>query len=64
MQLQFEELIIVDNTHLHSKHKSFIPKFTFASKTQIKLLKINSQIDAQRLIMKTLKEELKQIFTL
>ena len=25
MQLQFEELIIVDNTHLHSKHKSFIP---------------------------------------
>ena len=59
-QLQFEELIIVDNTHLHSKHKSFIPgKLHLHLKLKSNYLKSISRIDAQRLIMKTLKEELK-----
>ena len=60
MQLQFEELIIVDNTHLHLKHKSFVPgKLHLHLKLKSNYLKSISQIDAQRLIMKTLKEELK-----
>ena len=59
-QLQFEELIIVDNTHLHLKHKSFVPgKLHLHLKLKSNYLKSISQIHAQRLIMKTLKEELK-----
>ena len=51
---------IVDNTHLHLKHKSFVPgKLHLHLKLKSNYLKSISQIDAQRLIMKTLKEELK-----
>ena len=58
--LNLEELIVIDNTHLHVKHKSFIPgKLHLHLKLKSNYLKSISQIDAQRLIMKTLKEELK-----
>ena len=59
-RLNLEELIIVDNTHLHVKHKSFAPgKFHLHVKIKSKYLGSISKISAQRLIMKALEEDLK-----
>ena len=58
--LKLEELIIVDNTHLHVKHKSFVPgKLHLHLKIKSQYLGSISKINAQRLIMKVLKDDLK-----
>ena len=58
--LNLEELIIVDNTHLHVKHKSFVPgKLHLHIKIKSQYLGSISKISAQRLIMKVLKDDLK-----
>ena len=58
--LKLEELIIVDNTYLHAKHKSFVPgKLHLHVKIKSQYLGSISKISAQRLIMKVLKDDLK-----
>ena len=58
--INFEELDIVDNTHLHSDHKSFSPgKLHLHLKFKSNYLKSISNLKAQRLIMSVLKEEFK-----
>ena len=58
--LKLEELIIFDNTHLHAKHKSFVPgKLHLHVKIKSQYLGSISKISAQRLIMKVLKDDLK-----
>tara|TARA_B000000557_G_scaffold213663_1_gene180026 strand:+ start:390 stop:644 length:255 start_codon:yes stop_codon:yes gene_type:complete len=58
--LKFEDLIIIDNTHLHVKHKSYVPgKLHLHIKIKSEYLKSISRINAQRFIMKLLKEDLK-----
>tara|TARA_Y100001958_G_C21177089_1_gene507670 strand:+ start:132 stop:389 length:258 start_codon:yes stop_codon:yes gene_type:complete len=58
--IKFEDLIIVDNSHLHKKHKSFSPeKFHLHLKFRSKQLNSISRINAQRLIMQILKDDLK-----
>ena len=58
--INLEELIIVDNTHLHLKHKSFVPgKLHLHLKIKSQYLGSISQISAQRLVMKVLDEDLK-----
>tara|TARA_A100001035_G_C27532566_1_gene385927 strand:+ start:206 stop:463 length:258 start_codon:yes stop_codon:yes gene_type:complete len=58
--LNLEELIIVDNTHLHVKHKSFKPgKLHLHVKIKSQYLGSISKISAQRLVMKALDEDLK-----
>ena len=58
--LNLEELIIVDNTHLHVKHKSFVPgKLHLHLKIKSQYLGTISKISAQRLVMKVLDEDLK-----
>ena len=58
--LNLEELIIVDNTHLHVKHKSFVPgKLHLHVKIKSQYLGSISKISAQRLVMKALDEDLK-----
>ena len=58
--LKFEDLTIIDNTHLHVKHKSYVPgKLHLHIKIKSDYLKSISRINAQRFIMKLLKEDLK-----
>ena len=55
-----KDLIIIDNTHLHVKHKSYVPgKLHLHIKIKSDYLKSISRINAQRFIMKLLKEDLK-----
>ncbi len=59
-RINLEELIIVDNTHLHLKHKSFVPgKLHLHLKIKSQYLGSISQISAQRLVMKVLDKDLK-----
>ena len=59
-RLNLEELIIVDNSHLHVKHKSFVPgKLHLHLKIKSQYLGTISKISAQRLVMKALDEDLK-----
>ena len=59
-RLNLEELIIVDNSHLHVKHKSFTPgKLHLHLKIKSQYLGSISKISAQRLVMKALDEDLK-----
>ena len=59
-QVQIEELIIVDNSHKHKGHKFFSPE-KFHLHLKIKSLYLNSisRLNAQKLIMKILKDDLK-----
>ena len=58
--LRLEELIIVDNTDLHVKHKSFVPgKLHLHIKIKSQYLGSIPKISAQRLIMKVLKDDFK-----
>ena len=58
--LKFEDLIIIDNSHLHKKHKSFSPeKFHLHLKFKSTQLNSISRINAQKMIMQILKEDLK-----
>ena len=58
-QIKIEELQIVDNTHKHKGHKFFSPK-KFHLHLKIKSLYLNSisRINAQKQVMKILKEDL------
>ena len=59
-QIEMEDLLIVDNSHKHKGHKFFDPKkFHLHLKIKSLYLKSISRINAQKLIMKTLQEDLK-----
>ena len=59
-QIEIEELFIVDNSHKHKGHKFFSPEKLHLN-LKIKSLYLNSisRVNAQKLIMKILKEDLK-----
>ena len=59
-QIQIEELVIVDNSHKHRGHK-FYSTEKFHLHLKIKSLYLNSisRVNAQKLIMKILNEDLK-----
>ena len=60
-QIEIEKLEIVDNSHKHKGHKFFSPEKLHLH-LKIKSLYLNSisRIDAQKLVMKILKEDLKK----
>ena len=59
-KIEIEELQIVDNSHKHKGHKFFSPeKFHLHLKIKSTYLKSISRVNAQKMIMKTLKEDLK-----
>ena len=59
-KFQIENLEIVDNSHKHKRHKFFSPG-KFHIHLKIKSLYLNSlpKLKAQKMIMKTLEEDLK-----
>ena len=60
-QIEIEELYIVDNSDKHKGHKFFSPE-KFHLHLKIKSLYLNSisRVNAQKIIMKILKEDLKK----
>ena len=59
-QIEIEEIQIVDNSEKHKGHKFYSPeKFHLHLKIKSLYLKSISRINAQKLIMKILKEDLK-----
>ena len=58
-KIEIENIDIVDNSHKHKKHKSFSPE-KFHLHLNIKSLYLNSlsRINAQKMIMKVLKDDL------
>jgi BolA family transcriptional regulator, general stress-responsive regulator len=59
-QIEIEELLIVDNSYKHKGHKFFSPeKFHLHLKIRSLYLKSISRVNAQKLVMKILKEDLK-----
>ena len=58
-EIEIENIDIVDNSHKHRKHKSFSPE-KFHLHLKIKSLYLNSisRVNAQKMIMKVLKDEL------
>ena len=60
MQIKFESLEIVDNSHKHKGHKFFSEeKFHLHLKIKSLYLSSISSLSAQKLIMKVLKDDLK-----
>ena len=60
LKLQAEKILLVDNSHLHTKHKSFdINKFHLKLIIQSKKLVKMNKIDAHKLIFSILKDEVK-----
>ena len=58
--IEIEELVIVDNSHKHKGHKFFSPeKFHLHLKIKSLYLKSITRLDAQKLVMRILKEDLK-----
>ena len=59
-EIEIEDLVIVDNSHKHRKHKYFSPE-KFHLQLKIKSLYLNSlsRVNAQKMIMKILSEDLK-----
>ena len=59
-EIKIEELLIVDNSHKHQGHKFFSPE-KFHLHLKIKSLYLNSisRVNAQKFVMKILKEDLK-----
>ena len=59
-EIEIEHIDIVDNSHKHKKHKSFSPE-KFHLHLKIKSLYLNSisRVNAQKMIMTVLKEDLK-----
>ena len=59
-EIKIEDIEIVDNSHKHQGHKSFSPE-KFHLHLKIKSLYLNSisRVNAQKMIMKVLKDELK-----
>ena len=59
-KIKFENIEIIDNSHKHIKHKSFSPeKFHLHLKIKSLFLKSMSRVNAQKMIMKVLKDDLK-----
>ena len=59
-QIVIEDLIIVDNSHKHKKHKFFSPeKFHLHLQIKSLYLKKMTRLNAQKLVMRILKEDLK-----
>ena len=60
-EINLEKITIIDNSHKHEKHK-FFDKNKYHLKLLIssKYLKSFSRIEAQKIIMKILSEDLKQ----
>ena len=59
-QVEIEELVIVDNSYKHRGHKFFSPeKFHLHLKIKSLYLISISRVNAQKIIMKTLEEDLK-----
>ena len=59
-KIEPEKISIIDNSELHSKHKSFDPeKFHLKLIILSKKLKNMEKIDAHKLIFSVLKEEMK-----
>ena len=58
-EIEIENIDIVDNSHKHKKHKSFSPE-KFHLHLKIKSLYLNSisRVNAHKIIMKVLKNEL------
>ena len=58
-EIEIEHIDIVDNSYKHKKHKSFSPE-KFHLHLKIKSLYLNSlsRLNAQKMIMKVLKEDL------
>ena len=60
MQIKFESLELVDNSHKHKGHKFFSDeKFHLHLKIKSLYLSSISRLSAQKLIMKVLKDDLK-----
>jgi len=58
--IKFESLEIVDNSHLHKGHKFFSSeKYHLHLKIKSLYLKSMTRINAQKMIMRLLKDELK-----
>jgi BolA protein len=58
--IKIEKLIIVDNSHKHKGHKFISPeKYHLHLKIKSIYLKSISKINAHKLVMKTLQEDLK-----
>ncbi len=58
--LKVEKVKVIDNSHKHKKHKFFdADKYHLYLEIESEYLKNLSKLDAQRLIMKVLEEELK-----
>ena len=59
-KLDLEEISLIDNSHLHSKHKSFSPD-KFHLKLIIRSQKLNklNKIEAHKIIFSILKNEMK-----
>jgi len=58
--IQIDNIEIIDNSHKHIKHKFFTPgKFHLHIVIKSKHLNSLSKVNAQRLIMNILKEDLK-----
>ena len=59
-QVEIEELVIIDNSHKHKSHKFFSPeKFHLHLKVKSLYLNSISRVNAQKIIMKVLEEDLK-----
>ena len=59
-KFEIENLEVVDNSYKHKKHKSFSPdKFHLHLKIKSIYLSSLPKLDAQKMIMKTLKEDFK-----
>ena len=58
-KIEIEHIDIVDNSHKHKKHKSFSPeKFHLHLKIRSLYLNSISRVNAQKMIMKVLKDDL------
>ena len=58
--IELENIEIIDNSHKHIKHKSFSPE-KYHLELKIKSIYLNSfsRINAQKIVMKVLEEDLK-----
>ena len=58
-EIEFEDLEIIDNSHKHKGHRFFSPdKLHIHLKIKSSFLNSIKRLDAQKLIMKVLKEDL------
>ena len=58
-EIKIEHIEIVDNSHKHKRHKSFSPeKFHLQLKIKSLYLDSMSRVNAQKMIMKVLKDDL------